>query len=467
MKRLSFAMLAAIAAANFTQAAFAADLPVKARPMPAPDFSWTGFYVGGYYGVAQGDQVGYTPLGDNGNNSHAGTTNVNQIGSTLGVTAGYNWQFHPHWLVGLEGDLGMLGLDQTNLEFNDNTLVGLKTGWYATARARFGYVTGPSLLYVTGGGAFVHVRDMFGGDGVPGFFVNDVPPIYSTKTTASWTAGAGIETQLSRAWTTKTEYLFIDGGGSNNFLATPKGVLGIPSAFNHNFNVIKTGLNYHFGAPGNEGMFAFITAPAMPSDHDWRGFYVGGNIGGGMSNVDARQTGTPGATFPGRTQVNGAGGAGGIQAGYNFIFGSRWFAGVEGDFGVLLVKPEFNDWFDQDDQFNASTNWYGTARVRFGVTTGPALLYVTGGAAWVNSRNGFIAIPTAKTATNSTNTGSGYAIGGGTEVALDARWSAKLESLYIDTGNPSIHLTNPPSVFGASFKDHFLVARAGLNFKLW
>jgi outer membrane immunogenic protein len=463
MKRLSLGVIAAVAAANLTLAAFAADLPVKAPPMLPPAFSWTGFYVGGYYGEALGSQVGSTPVLTTG--SHSGVTNVNQIGPTLGVTAGYNWQFAPHWLVGLEGDLGWLGLDQTNIEFNDITFVGVKTDWYATARARFGYVTGPSLLYVTGGAAFVHTTDTFGG--VPALAgLTPVPSTISTITRTSWTAGAGIETQLSRAWTTKTEYLFIDGGASNNFLANPRGIAGVPSIFNHNFNVIKTGLNYHIGAPGNEGLFAFITAPPMPSDHDWRGFYVGGNIGGGLSNVDAMQ-GYAAGLFPGRTQINGSGFAGGGQAGYNFIFGSRWFAGVEGDIGVLRIGAEMNDGFDEEAQFNASTNWYGTARVRFGVTTGPALLYVTGGAAWVNSRNGFIPIPSAPTATNSTTTGSGYAIGGGTEVALDARWSAKLEALYIDTGDPSIHLIAPPSTFGASFKDHFLVARAGLNFKLW
>lgn len=215
MKRLSGALIAAVSAVNFTHAAFAADLPRKAPAVPPPPaFSWTGFYIGGYYGTAIGNQTGSTPTAAPG--SHPGQMNVNQYGATAGLSVGYNWQFAPHWLVGLEGDFGYLDTRRTNFEFNDNMQVGLKTDWYGTARARFGYVTGPSLLYATGGAAFVHSRDELGGD------LNTVSSTRNSKTTASWTAGGGIETKVSRAWSAKTEYLFIDGGDSNNFIANPR-----------------------------------------------------------------------------------------------------------------------------------------------------------------------------------------------------------------------------------------------------
>jgi opacity protein-like surface antigen len=144
----------------------------------------------------------------------------------------------------------------------------------------------------------------------------------------------------------------------------------------------------------------------------------------------------------------------------------KWFAGVEADFGTLRIHAMMNDWFDEDDQFTANTNWYGTARARVGTTTGPALLYFTGGAAWVHSDDGFTPIPTAKTATLASRGVTGWTVGGGTEVAINARWSAKVETLYIDTGH-SIRQTNPPSTKGADFKDRFTVVRAGVNLKLW
>jgi outer membrane immunogenic protein len=440
-------------------AASAADLPVKAMPVKAPPvimYEWSGFYLGGYYADGIGEQKGATPTFTPG--SHSGETNVNERGTAFGLTAGYNWQFDPHWLVGLEGDFGWLALDRTNTEFNDNQLVGLKTDWYATARARFGYVTGPSLLYVTGGGAFVHTRDEFGGD------LSTVGSTLSSFTTASWTAGGGIETKVSRNWSAKTEYLYIDGGGANNFIANPRGIAGVPASFDQSFHVIKTGLNYRFGGPNDEGFFAFLTAPVMPSNHDWNGFYVGLNVGEGISNANAVQSGS----FPGQTQINGTGFAGGGQVGYNFmnILGPKWFAGLEADIGTLRIHAMMNDWFDEEAQFTANTSWYGTARLRAGTTTGPALLYFTGGAAWVHSTDGFMPIPTAPTATINSRTGLGYTVGGGTEVAINERWSAKVESLFIDTGH-SMHQIAPPSAFGADFKDRFTVVRAGLNLKLW
>jgi opacity protein-like surface antigen len=75
------------------------------------------------------------------------------------------------------------------------------------------------------------------------------------------------------------------------------------------------------------------------------------------------------------------------------------------------------------------------------------------------------AIPTAATVgTLSTKTGAGWTWGGGTEVALDAHWSAKLESLYVNSGtsNHLIFNGNPPTL--AEFKERFVIVRFGLNY---
>ena len=88
--------------------------------------------------------------------------------------------------------------------------------------------------------------------------------------------------------------------------------------------------------------------------------------------------------------MRGNGFAGGAQAGYNFmnLFGRpNWFAGLEGDFGYLGIKASHIDWND-GFRMSQKTTWYGTARARFGTTTGPALLYVTGGAAFVHLETG-------------------------------------------------------------------------------
>lgn len=456
----SVALIALVGAAN------AADMPIKA-PVKAPpiDYLWDGFYVGGYYGDAISQSSVRTPdLTQPG--AHRGEINVNDHQYTAGVTAGYNWKVTPNWLVGLEGDVGYLGFDRTFKEYNDVLLAGEKADWYGTARVRAGYLTGPSLLYVTGGAAFVHTTDTFGGL-INGAGVVTLPAAASTTTRTGWTAGGGIETKLSRNWSAKTEYLYIDTG-TNSFVANPFGLL-VNTTFSHNIHVFKSGLNYNFGGPG-EGISSLFNAAMLPSNHNWGGFYAGLNAGGGMSNVGASGAPNPatGVGIRGLNDINGNGFAGGVQAGYNYMITPRYFVGVEGDFGYLGMRQNLYDWFDEQDNLTLKTSWYGTARVRAGVSTGPALLYVTGGAAWVRLADGFG--PTAPPNTFfpgdlSWTTRSGWTVGGGTEVALDAHWSAKIETLYISTGIRNHNDTGGAFPFYADFRERFAIARAGLNYK--
>lgn len=95
--------------------AFAADIAVKAPPAPppVPVFSWAGFYVGGDVGMkwmqdewtvtslfdGGGPAPGFvgTPLGPS-----TRTYTLNDI--RAGGFVGYNWQFSPTWVGGVEGD---------------------------------------------------------------------------------------------------------------------------------------------------------------------------------------------------------------------------------------------------------------------------------------------------------------------------------------------------------------------------
>ena len=337
-------------------------------------------------------------------------------------------------------------------------------------------MTGASLLYATGGGAFVSVENIFGGRGLTGGCGGIVTAPNSVSTTKNgWTAGGGIETRLSANWTQKTEYLYIDAG-TTNFLAVPF-TTPHPTSFRNEFHVIKTGLNYRFGGPAEA--LPFFGGVMLPTDHNWAGFYAGVNAGGGLTTSPA--PGTPVGTTPaGDNDMRGNGFAGGAQAGYNFmnLFGRpNWFAGLEGDFGYLGVKAAHKDWNDSF-QMNQKTTWYGTARARFGTTTGPALLYVTGGAAFVHVETGLgsnltpaqiqaVAPGTTVTSDIRSETKAGWTIGGGT--ALDARWSARLEYLYIDAGKSKRTSIVTSPFFGiqsidSNFSNRFHVVRAGLNY---
>jgi outer membrane immunogenic protein len=461
-------LLAGVALIAFGGAANAADVPVK-MPLKAPPvaaYDWNGLYIGAYYGSAI-EQAGVeTPLPGNPAGTRRGGVGINALGSTFGGTMGYNWQFSPHGLLGVEGDVGrMVGVDRTFKEWNDVIQTGAKADWYGTIRGRFGYVTGPSLLYATGGIAFVRTLDTFGGDAI------SLAPVVSTQIKSGWTVGAGIETKLSRNWTTKTEYLYIDNGvtsfGSDPFgvgMAPGSGTL-VPTNYNQTFHVIKTGLNYQLDGAGAGEAVPFLNGALLPSDHNWNGLYAGVNAGLGVSLLRAFDYDFQPVFFRGEENIDGTGIAGGVQVGYNYIFSRKWFVGVEGDVGYLGVRGSVTDWFDPTDDFEVKTKWYATARGRFGTTTGPALLYLTGGAAWVNLQDGFGKTTIAFPGDVATRLASGWTAGGGTEVALDSHWSAKIESLYIDVGHAQHHDTISPT-FVADFKERFMIVRAGLNYKL-
>jgi opacity protein-like surface antigen len=104
--------------------ALAADLPRKSPPhlpVAAPVYSWTGFYIGGNAGydwsnskvdsVASGQAIAIDPFGFGARLASEIASGLNQsikadpngfIGSGQ---VGYNWQFAPQWIVGIEADI--------------------------------------------------------------------------------------------------------------------------------------------------------------------------------------------------------------------------------------------------------------------------------------------------------------------------------------------------------------------------
>src|SRR5262245_32178580 len=101
MRRLSIAVFATIA---LTQFASAADLPRKAPAYtpPPPVWSWTGFYIG----VNAGGSIGRDPSSffQGAAAIPIATNTMSPAGFIGGGQIGYNWQFAPHWVVGVEGD---------------------------------------------------------------------------------------------------------------------------------------------------------------------------------------------------------------------------------------------------------------------------------------------------------------------------------------------------------------------------
>src|SRR5262249_37616714 len=109
-------------------------------------------------------------------------------------------------------------------------------------------------------------------------------------------------------------------------------------------------------------------------------------------------------------------------------------------------------------------NWYGTTRARLGYSTGPALLYFTGGAAFVNVRNDFNRVDNSNRASK-TETALGWTLGGGIESVLVKNWTVKTEKLYIDAGSQNVFGSGVLANLGnVHFDNRFHIFRFGLNY---
>jgi outer membrane immunogenic protein len=118
--------------------------------------------------------------------------------------------------------------------------------------------------------------------------------------------------------------------------------------------------------------------------------------------------------------------------------------------------------WDDENAFGVKTNWFGTARVRAGYSLGPALLYITGGAAALRVKNLYDNDTSNSLIFTRNETATGWTVGGGIEAALGGNWSAKTEYLYIDAGRQSV---TEPDDGTHVFDNRFHVFRFGLNRK--
>src|SRR5262249_52648553 len=118
---------------------------------PSPPFTWTGFYVGGNLGGAWANGT----LTDTFSGVSFGTGHSGFIG---GGQLGYNYQIG-RLVLGAAGDFDWTSLNETShsvvtrfgtLEASADTL------WVTTLAARVGVAADKWLLYVKGGGGWVH-----------------------------------------------------------------------------------------------------------------------------------------------------------------------------------------------------------------------------------------------------------------------------------------------------------------------
>jgi outer membrane immunogenic protein len=292
MKKLAIAAVTGSALLIGIVTASAADMAVKAAPIPmAPAvFSWTGFYIGANVGGA------WTP--NNGGSDFAPlfppfivlppavaipTVIPGQLASLVGDgrrsgvigggQIGYNWQVN-QFVLGVEADAVGTGLKGSSATASRTIgapifavpvtqTVTVDFGhveWMASFRGRAGFAVNQALFYVTGGGAVAE----FGGSRTtlvngPGISIpaagTYVATTGSSTTRWGWTVGGGIEWAFNQNWSVAGEYRYTDFGNRGTTFDIPSGLAAAPIFFTGTSRSRLTveqatfRLNYRFGGP--------------------------------------------------------------------------------------------------------------------------------------------------------------------------------------------------------------------------
>jgi opacity protein-like surface antigen len=194
------------------------------------EWFYIGVNLGGAFSV-ENESMGSAFLG-------APTTfSANPEGVLGGIQLGYNFMLSPDWLIGFEGEFDWSTAENTSNIGNTVVTSTLTSDhrWYDTAAGRLGYVMGPALVYVKGGGAWMNADYTFSASGA-------TTGLSSLNVTRSgWTTGGGIEGMLGPNWSAKLEYDFLDFGTNSYSVA----VTGGPIAFHTEVHEVKVGVNYH------------------------------------------------------------------------------------------------------------------------------------------------------------------------------------------------------------------------------
>jgi outer membrane immunogenic protein len=296
-------LLASAGAIAFSGAAFAAE-PAPPPPPPPPPV-WTDFYIGLNAGgtwtssntidvvtvpiaaVPPAINVFPVPTSRAAALAATGTLAVSNSGFIGGGQLGYNYQFGPSFVAGIEADIqGIAGSRESSslfravdalsaLGFPGNfatalTTVNRRVDYLGTVRGRLGWLITPTLLiYGDGGlayGGISSTASIIGQNvGVNLGLCCGNPPFASfgslSETRVGWTAGGGAEWMFLPNWSAKVEYLYYDLGRviySAGFptatarapgavpAGTPIFTLASQASARFNGNIVRAGINYHF-----------------------------------------------------------------------------------------------------------------------------------------------------------------------------------------------------------------------------
>ncbi len=242
---------------GLTGTALAADLAFKTpSPPAAPAFSWSscyfGMHVGGAFArksmtdpvaLAEGDAASQDPTFAP-SSTGVTTAKVSPSGVVVGGQLGCDYQFAPHWVVGIEGMASgsdLLGATTVGLpggDPGDNASVSSRTTFLSSVTGRLGYAIDRTLFYGKAGIAWADNRY-----DVTGTLAGNPIALEGFDTRTGWTAGAGVEWAFARNWSVSLEYDYYSFGTGTAILSD--GDFSGPLNAKQNIQVVKAGVNFH------------------------------------------------------------------------------------------------------------------------------------------------------------------------------------------------------------------------------
>jgi len=223
-------------------AASAADMPVKARPVPpAQVYNWTGFYIGGSAGYAWGD-VDWVYHDPTGVLADRPITNnpASADGGFGGGHVGYQRQFGA-WVLGVEANYlhGGSSIEGAELCFSQSFTCHVRLSNWWTVGGRLGYASDRWMIYGTGGYASGSIRT---------HEVTNATGAVVFPTSGShdgWFAGAGIEYAITNWIVLGVEYSHLDFDTKFHLSTTSSEDRNIGAQF----DTVRARLTFRLGSP--------------------------------------------------------------------------------------------------------------------------------------------------------------------------------------------------------------------------
>jgi opacity protein-like surface antigen/outer membrane receptor protein involved in Fe transport len=445
---------------------------------PAPNYDWTGFYIGAYADGSWRRSSGSAVNALTGAPFSAAGGSTSQWGG--GVQLGFDYMLPSRVVLGAAVDMSSGGSKTATVSDVSGTSANQATVFDSeTIRGRIGYAADNVLFYATGGLAWSNeqfVRTQLTGT------VNNATAgtdEAANKGLPGWTGGGGIAYAFAQNWNVFAEFRYTNFGTST--VSLPFSQLTTTSTIN--VSTLHFGVNYKFTPGGQSGFAPPIGYPAGASSpalvykppaaryaYDWTGIYFGVDGGFGWTSPKGTLLDAGGAPLaPYGYDVNGP--LAGLLVGGNYQLDKIVF-GVEGDWqwsnltgNNQVLAPLGAAGAFPGGPFTISTTVkdYAAVRGRMGLALDRFLLFGTGGWAWGNPSTSFALTGDTPFVANGGNA-TGWTAGVGVEYAFVAGVFGRIEYRYTSLGNPGFISVATDSAAGGS-RLPISDVRAGIAYK--